>query len=103
MLWPPDAVLDLELLPTEHGGRSLPTPDTFLGCPFVFEGELFDCRLDFSDIGPLNPGARARVPVVFLSPALIVPRLRRGSSFTIWEGRPIGQGAVVEVVAQLGD
>ena len=98
MLWQPDAIIDLELLPTEIGGRSIPTPPTFLGCPFGFEGEFFDCRLDFTDIGPMSPGTNARVPVKFLSPALVLPRLRAGSSFTLWEGKTIGRGTVVEVM-----
>ena len=98
MLWPPDAILDLELLPRKGGGRSIPTPSTFFGCPFGFEGEFFDCRIDFTDVGPMSPGTRARVPVTFMSPNLVVPRLRPGSPFTIWEGKTVGHGTVIEIV-----
>ena len=98
MLWEPDAIVELELLSRSAGGRSGPTPSTFLGCPFGIEGEYFDCRLDFSDTGPLSPGGKARVPVVFLSPSLVIPRLRPGTAFTLWEGKIIGQGLVVEIL-----
>jgi hypothetical protein len=97
MLWDPDAIVDIELLPRKAGGRSGPTPATFLGCPFGIDGEYFDCRLDFSDTGPVSPGTKARVPVTFLSPSLVIPRLRSGAAFTLWEGKTIGHGQVVEI------
>ena len=93
-----DAIVDVELLSTTDGGRRVPTPATFLGCPFGVDGEYFDCRLLFWETGPLSPGASARVPVVFLSPALVIPRIHPGKSFTLWEGKTIGHGTVVEVL-----
>jgi hypothetical protein len=60
MLRQPDATLDLELLSPDAGGPSIATPETFLGCPLGLDGEFFDCRLDFSDIGPMTPGERAQ-------------------------------------------
>ena len=73
-----DAIVDLELLSKEEGGRSGPTPSTFLGCPFGIDGEYFDCRLLLWEVGALSPGARALVPVVFLSPLLVVPKKSAG-------------------------
>ena len=54
-------------------------------------------RLDLSGIGPLSPGSVARVPIRFLCPHLIVPRLSVGSPFTLWEGGTIGEGTVIEI------
>ena len=96
-----DVVVDVEFLSKEEGGRSGPTPATFLGCPFGIDGEYFDCRLLLWEIGALSPGARARIPVAFLSPALVVPKLQAGKPFTLWEGKTIGRGTVVEVLRKV--
>jgi hypothetical protein len=96
-----DAIVDVELLSTAEGGRSGPTPATFLCCPFGIDDEYFDGRLSLWETGGLSPGARARVPVVFLSPALVIPKIRPGQGFTLWEGKTIGSGTFVEVLRKL--
>jgi len=98
MLWQPDFVADIKLLPTANGGRSGPTPAEWFGCPLGYEGEFFDVRFDLTAIGSLTPGGVAIVPGKFLSPELIKHRLKAGSKFTLWEGKTIGDGVVREIV-----
>ncbi|HSP15846.1 MAG TPA: hypothetical protein VLV78_13955 [Thermoanaerobaculia bacterium] len=98
MIADPDAIVDIELLSPEDGGRRTPIAADSYGCPIRFEDEYFDCRMDLSGVGALPPGGGARVPLKFLNPDLIVPRLEPGSKFTLWEGKTIGQGKVVALL-----
>src|SRR2546423_750063 len=98
MLWEPHILADIELLTTDSGGRSTTLSAQSYGCPLGFEGAYFECRLDLSEVGPLDPGDRARVPIRFFHPELILPRLTRGSEFTLWEGKTVGRGTVVELL-----
>jgi hypothetical protein len=86
-----------QFYPTEKGGRKEPTPPGILRCPLEFDGEMFDCGL-FLDEGPLAPGASATVPIKFLFPELIKPRLKVGSRFKLWEMRTIADGVVEQIL-----
>jgi hypothetical protein len=98
MLWQPHIIADIEFLTTEEGGRRTTFTAEQYGCPFGFKGEYFECRVDLSSVGPLPPGGHARVPIRFFHPELVLSRLVPGSSFTLWEGKTIGRGKVVDVV-----
>jgi len=95
----PDIMASLRLYTTVEGGRKGPTPPDKLDCPFEFQGELFDCRLLLDKTGPLEPGAKATVPILFLRPDFIKDRLQIGSRFTLWEMGTIAEGVVKESVA----
>lgn len=94
----PDIRATVRLYSTHEGGRKLPTPSDHLACLFVYENRNFDCRLLLQDLGPLSPGQEAEVPIKFLSPELIKPRLEVGSRFQLRELQVIGSGAVREIV-----
>jgi hypothetical protein len=94
----PDIIATVNFYATEAGGRKGPTPQHFFGCPLEFEGQKFDCRLFISKVGALAPGATAKLPIAFLFPELIKPRLKVGSRFTLWEMRTIAEGVVEEIV-----
>ena len=94
-----EIIADLQFLATTDGGRGGPTPERVFGCPLECAGELFDCRLDLSESGPISPGQAVRVPIQFLFPQLILPRLRAGCAISLWEGRIIAQGTVARVIA----
>ena len=98
----PDIRVRVRLRTVEEGGRQKgEIPPVQFGCPFVFEGEMFDCRLLLDQVGTtLQPGASyERIPVKFLFPDLVKPRLSPGASFKLWDGREIADGEVTEVVA----
>ena len=93
----PDILAEVHLLATQDGGRKCPTPSDKFGCPVGFEGEYFDMRIDLSEAGSLSPGMTKEVPIRFLWPELILPRLRMGSEFTLWDGKTIGHGRVTKI------
>ena len=92
-----DAIVLIELLPTLSGGRTGATPAKQFGCLFELDGEYFDCRLDLSEAGPLLPDKSATVPVAFLCPENVVPRLAAGTEFRLWEGRTIANGKIISL------
>ena len=94
----PDIVAKVWFYSTEEGGRKGPTPPTIYICPLEFEGEKFDCGLHLERSGPMIPGATGTIPITFLFPELIKPRLKVGSRFTLWEMRTIAEGIVEEVM-----
>ncbi len=102
MPWKPDAIVEIELLPTDKGGRCTPISVPQYGCPCGIGGEYLDCTLDLTEVGEVAPGGKARVPIKFLHPEFARPLLKAGVPFTLWEGRTIGHGRVMEVFEQRG-
>jgi hypothetical protein len=88
---------DIRLLPTESGGRRYPASGRFpcwVGIGFGF----FETVIDFTSIGNLPPDKAVQVPVEFQTPNLVLPLLRVGCDFKIWENsRTIGFGKVIEI------
>lgn len=82
---------------TEVGGRATATPVDKFGCLLVFEDELFDCRLYLDDIGSIEPGQSKEVIIGFLSPDLIISRLKLGTLFHLRDGNIIAHGVVREI------
>jgi hypothetical protein len=99
----PDIIAEVHFLPTELGGRKGPTPSERFGCPFLFEGEYFDCVMFLDDVGSIAPGSTATLPIWFLSPSKIKPRLNVGSAFDLWELRVIANGTVMEIIDDVSE
>jgi hypothetical protein len=101
MLWQPDITAEIELYPTEAGGRTRPLRSSsvhYFGCPIAFEGQMFDARFDLSEVGvEIAPGHTAKLNAKFLWPELIKPRLKVGDRFLLWEGKFIGKGRVLSI------
>lgn len=96
----PDIVARVSLYPADKGGRQKPIPPIRFGCPFFFEGEGFDCRLLLDQAGvSLEPGDTVEVPIKFVHPELVKPRLQSGARFTLWEAGDFADGEVLKVVA----
>ena len=99
----PDVMAKVRLYPSEEGGRSKPIPAVQFSCPLFFQGEGFDCRLLLDQAGIALPlGTSVVVPIKFLFPEHIMPRLKRGDQFRLWEGKVIAEGEVLEVISTLG-
>lgn len=95
----PDITARISLYATESGGRTKVIPPGRFGCPFVYEGEAFDCRLLIEQTHmALAPGDSAEVQIKFLSPDLVKPRLAPGAKFNLWEGGNFADGEVLTVV-----
>jgi hypothetical protein len=95
----------ITLYPPTDGGRSTATPPKTFSCPLFFENlsgleaHGYDCRMDLSGIGPLVPGSmKEDVPLAFLSAGEVLPHMRPGVRFKLWEGRNIGEGEVLAVL-----
>jgi hypothetical protein len=96
----PDLVARVHLYRTEEGGRGNTITGGRFGCPLVYDGEAFDCRILLGQGGAsLAPGQTADVFIKFLRPDLIKPRLQAGSRFKLWEGKDFADGEVLEVVS----
>jgi hypothetical protein len=93
----PNITAEVHMLATDEGGRQGPTPPDMFGCPVGIAGEFFDMRMDLSSVGALPPGASAQVPIRFLRPDLVMPLLHPGEVFTLWEGKTVGTGKVVQI------
>jgi hypothetical protein len=95
----PDAIIRIRFMTTTEGGRQGPIVigEKPYGCPLFVEGEAFDCRL-LVTAKTLQLGDTYELPVKFLNPDLALPKLSRGKSVKLWEGKDIATGEVVRLV-----
>ena len=97
----PDIIVDLKFYKTEETGRKTPTSSTFFGCIFSINNDKHDCRLLLHEVGQIWPGeSKADVPIKFLCPELVLPKLQKGSRFYLWEGKNIAEGKIKEIKAR---
>lgn len=89
-------------LTTKDGGRSEAIPVMNYGCPIFFEGipalsdGAYDSRLLVTEHGkPIFPGDIVEdIDMIFLSPDKVIPYLRKGVHFSLWEGKIIAHGEI---------
>ena len=94
----PEIVVEISLLPTAGGGRQRPISEgEYRGILGVGQ-ENFSVRFFVPLAGGLAPGASGKFGVQFLVPESALPYFRVGTSFTVWEGKIIGEGKVLEVI-----
>lgn len=91
-----DAFLLIRLFTTHEGGRQSDISGQVYACPILIDGEAFDCRMYLPE-GGLKLGDTYEVPVKFMNPSMVLPKLVPGKEVGIWEGKPIGIGSVVSV------
>lgn len=92
----PEALAAIRLLPTNEGGREQPFLPPHFTCPLQFGSEMFTVRLYYSK--PVAPGESFVAHLKFLAPELVKPWLRPAVDFTLWEGRTIAMGKVMESI-----
>ena len=90
----PDILATVYFYSSDEGGRQTPTPSDKLNCILDLEGEYFDCRLLLDETGSLLPGQEALVPIKFLYPDLVKPKLKLGDKFHLRESKTIAEGVV---------
>jgi hypothetical protein len=94
-----DILVDVKFYEVNFDGRKTPTPNDFSGCLFLSDGEKHDCRLLLKKIGAICPGDfKKNVPIKFLCPELVMPKLFEGKNFYLWELRNIGEGQIVKII-----
>jgi len=65
-------------------------------CPVYFEGHYHDCRF-MTEHALYQLGKEYAIPIKFLCPERILPKLYVGAQIGIWEGRQVGDGEILEI------
>ena len=98
----PQIEADITFLPPDKSPRRGEVRDDvigYFGCPFAFQSEMFECRMIFPDAGgSVALGSTARAQIQFLSPHLILPRLKQGDAFELWEMGTIAKGRITKMI-----
>ena len=63
----------------------------------MMSGEAFDCRILVRD-QTLELGESYDLPVAFLAGDQVTAKLSPGVAITLWEGKNIAGGSVIEVI-----
>lgn len=94
----PDVIIEARFKTTAEGGRleSVVIAESPYGCPLFVNGEAFDCRLLLTN-QTLELGKVYELPVKFMRPDLVLPKLSVGEPVTFWEGKEIALGKVVRL------
>jgi len=93
-----DAIIKVRFKTTAEGGRqgAIIIVEHHYGCPLFVDGEAFDCRLLI--LGQtLQLGETYELPIKFLNPQLVLPKLSPAKSISLWEGKEIAVGEVVRL------
>lgn len=94
----PEIVVEITLLPSEAGGRnSAILQGEYRGILGV-GSENFSVRFFAPLEDGFSPNQTQRFGVQFLVPEAALPHFPVGTTFTVWEGRVIGNGRVLEVL-----
>ncbi len=95
----PDIIANIKFYSTENGGRKSAISTNFYGCIFSLEDSKHDCRLLLENIGAVAPGENKKsVPIKFLCADLVIPKIKAGSKFYLWEGGNIAEGVVEMII-----
>jgi hypothetical protein len=96
----PDALIRVRFLTSAQGGRNFDLVASNYGCPLFVDGledRGFDCRFVLSQAACIELGNEYEIEIKFLEPDKALAALEKGSRITLWEGRTIATGNVVEI------
>lgn len=92
-----DVIINVRFKTADEGGRKTALVGNFYSCPLFVDGEGFDCRVFLGD-QKIELGEWYRLPVKFLNRDFVVPKLMPGKPITLWEGKDVANGEVLEVL-----
>ncbi len=92
----PDVIIEVRFKTTAEGGRKTSVVGQVYGCPLFVDGSGFDCRLILEG-RELQLGGIYEIPVKFMNPDLVLPKLKRGKLITLWEGKEIATGKILKL------
>ena len=89
-------IADVTLYPTDEGGKQLAVQPGW-GCPCCCSKSATNCYDGWPLLEePLAPGDHRRLGFVFLSGVEAADIFRKAGTFYLWEGRIVGEAAVVK-------
>lgn len=95
-----DVTVEVRFKTSAEGGRATAVGDSpvvdYYSCPFIVDGEAFDCRL-FLGHRRLELGKVYEVPIKFINPQSVLPKLITGKEFVLWEGKVVATGKVLRI------
>ena len=91
-------VANLHFYMPNEGGRKVAVSPPHFGCVFEIGGQSHDCRLLLPNAKPIRPGDTVRLPIQFVFPKLVLPKLSLGQKFFLWELGHIAEGEVIEIL-----
>lgn len=92
-----DIMAKIHFFTTAEGGRKTPVFGRHYGCPMDIRGQKFTCRIYLEGIDKIYPGDEVVVPIKFLSPEIVLPLLKKGGWFTLWEAKTVAEGEVIDL------
>jgi hypothetical protein len=94
----PEIIVEITLLPSEAGGRKGAIQHGEYRGVLGVGSENFSVRFFVPLKDGFSPNQTQRFGVQFLVPDGALPHFPVGAEFSVWEGRVIGNGQVLEVV-----
>jgi hypothetical protein len=94
----PEIVVEITLLSSEAGGRKGAILQGEYRGVFGIGSANFSVRFFVPLEDGFSPNQTQRVGVQFLAPEAAPPNFPVGAEFSVWEGRVIGKGRVLEVL-----
>ncbi len=97
---PPDLIAQIDFLPTEQGGRTLPAHSGYRpNHDFGLKGTLNDAAHEYIGQEAVAPGESVLANLWLLAPEFQAGRLYPGFRFTVQEGsRVVGRAVVQQVL-----
>jgi hypothetical protein len=94
----PEIIVEITLYPSEVGGRKGAILQGEYRGVLGVGSENFSVRFFVPFEDGFSPSQTQRFGVQFLVPEAALPHFPAGAEFSVWEGRVIGSGRVLEVL-----
>ena len=93
----PDITAKIYFYKKEDGGPKNRLVEK-IHCPSEINGEKFDCFVEIGKNKSVVAGDTIIVPVSFLSPKIVLPMLKVGSKFKLWDNKRFIADCTVEEI-----
>lgn len=94
----PEIIVEITLLPSAGGGRKGAIPKGKYPGVFGVGEDHFSIRFYVDNDEGFELGQTQHFGVQFLIPEIALKHFPVGAEFTVWEGKVIGKGRVLEVI-----
>lgn len=94
----PEIIVEITLLPSEAGGRASAIQHAEYRGVLGVGAENFSVRFFVALSGGFSQNQTQQFGIQFLFPDAALPHFPVGAEFSVWSGRIIGNGRVLEVV-----